>query len=410
MGLLDAIQSPDARMAIGLLAAAGPTREPSSFGQRMLGLLGQLDQQRIAEEERRQRAALQQLQMQRDMLQMQQIQAQMAEHQRMVKEQEQAKALREQYLSRLDPNQGPPIQATVPGALSAGLSVQEAAAIMPQPPKPAEFKEVGGSLLRIQPDGSVKEVFHAQDKPAAPTELSKLLAEMQALPPGSPLRAIYQQQINKLTTHAPPQTTISMGAPVPAILSDGTRALVQPANRPGEPSQIMRDPATGSPLKPARDDLKPVPPNINTAISENRAALAKVDKALQAIERNPGALGAKNYLGEFLMQRLDPAGVDVRALVSDIGSLKIHDRSGAAVTASEFPRLRPFIPRPEDEKDVAAKKLRLFKAEYEALLNDFRQTYNEQNGYHTPPVLKLGGDLPPADAIEAELRRRAGGR
>jgi hypothetical protein len=49
MGLLDAIQSPDARMAIGLLAAAGPTREPSSFGQRMLGLLGQLDQQRIAD-------------------------------------------------------------------------------------------------------------------------------------------------------------------------------------------------------------------------------------------------------------------------------------------------------------------------------------------------------------------------
>jgi hypothetical protein len=390
-------------MAIGLLAAAGPTREPTSFGQRMFGLLGQLDQQRFAEEERRQRAALQQLQMQRDLLQMQHTQLQMAEMQRLVKEHEKAKALREQYLSRLDPNQGPPIKVTAPGALAAGLSLNEVKELLPQ------LKDVRGTLVSTNPDGSSSVVLRTPDKPPAPTELKKLLTERDALPPGSPQIALYDQDIKKHITHPPPQTTISMGAPVPAILSDGTRALVQPANRPGEPSQIMRDPATGSPLKPARDDLKPVPPHINTAISENLVGLDKVKKALNAIESNPGAFGPKNYLGKDAMQALDKAGVEPRSRVQDLGTVKRHDMFGTAQSAAEL-KTAGFIPDVTDQADVAATKLRLFKESYENLLENFRQTYNEQNGYHTPPMLKRVDDLPSADAIEAELRRRAGGR
>jgi len=165
-----------------------------------------------------------------------------------------------------------------------------------------------------------------------------------------------------------------------------------------------------------------VPANINTAISENRAALGKIDQAIAAIKRNPGALGAKNYLPDPLIQRVDPQGVEPRALIADIGSLKIHDRSGAAVTAAEFPRLQPFIPATTNNPQAAAVKLRQLRSEYQALLEDARLTYSRENGYAPPPVFTAPtrenaarqpaaapAGLPAADAIEAELRRRAAG-
>jgi hypothetical protein len=81
------------------------------------------------------------------------------------------------------------------------------------------------------------------------------------------------------------------------------------------------------------------------------------------VDKNPGSLGFQNNLPDALMQRVDPTGVDVRAAVSDIGSLKIHDRSGANVTVSEAPRLKPFIPMSTDTPSTAKKKLNGLKSE-----------------------------------------------
>lgn len=46
----------------------------------------------------------------------------------------------------------------------------------------------------------------------------------------------------------------------------------------------------------------------------------------------------------------------------------IHDRSGAAVTAAEFPRLA-FIPSPTDDAETVQKKLRQFVSSYEAVIS-----------------------------------------
>jgi len=62
MGLLDALQSPDGQLGLGLLAAAGPSATPMSFGQRLSGAMQQFQAAKIAEEERRQKAAMQALQ------------------------------------------------------------------------------------------------------------------------------------------------------------------------------------------------------------------------------------------------------------------------------------------------------------------------------------------------------------
>lgn len=74
-------------------------------------------------------------------------------------------------------------------------------------------------------------------------------------------------------------------------------------------------------------------------------------------------------------------GVDARAGVADVGSLVIHDRSGAAVTVSEYPRLKPFIPFPTDDHETALKKLNRMRqiiAEETSAMQDF---YTPDQGY-----------------------------
>lgn len=402
-GLLDALNSRDGIFALGLLDAAAPRPVRTSLGGGLLQALGRAqawqqnaDDRATAAEERKQRAAMQALQQQLMQAQIAQGQAQAAEQARARAQADaDAKALRRQFGELPGPT--PDGAALMPrmdvgGMLGQGASlqaVQQAMALQQAMQKPTQpnVKLSPGEQM-FSPDG--KPLFGvpaAPDKPPAPSDLARLLAEMQQLPPGSPARKLYEQQIAKITTHAPPQTQISLGSPVPVVLPDGSHGLVQPSNRPGTAPQLLRDPVTGQPMKAASTEkLKPVPPNINTAISENRAALGKIDAAISAIQANPAALGAKNYIPDPLIQRADPSGVDVRARVADIGSLKIHDRSGAAVSAAEFPRLRPFIPAATDTPQVAATKLRQLRAEYQTMLEDARLTYSRENGYMPPPV------------------------
>ena len=111
-------------------------------------------------------------------------------------------------------------------------------------------------------------------------------------------------------------------------------------------------------------------------VAENRKQLTTIDRAIQAITAYPEAVGASRALGtvpfmggvaDFVNQRVDPQGVEARALLSNIGSLIIHDRSGAAVSVSEFPRLSPFIPAVGDTPEAALRKLALLKQEVEAM-------------------------------------------
>jgi len=139
--------------------------------------------------------------------------------------------------------------------------------------------------------------------------------------------------------------------------------------------------------------LRDVPGTVRKTLFENDAALRKVDDALAAVKKYPEALGVSNYLGDTIRQRTDPDGVNARALVADIGSLKIHDRSGAAVTASETPRLKPFIPSATDDEATVNKKLNLFKQEYTAIQQDIRETYSREQGYRTPEAPQARVDI-----------------
>ena len=161
--------------------------------------------------------------------------------------------------------------------------------------------------------------------------------------------------------------------------------------------------------------LKDIPAVVNTAISQNDIALKKIDRALalnsgkqitlpdgSKIQGDADATGFwKGLTPQYILNSWDPSGVDTRAFIADIGSLKVHDRSGAAVMASETPRLKPFIPSINDSSAVAAKKLGQFKAEYADIQNNFAETYSREQGYRPSPVLSGGGSSAPKQSLDS---------
>ena len=169
------------------------------------------------------------------------------------------------------------------------------------------------------------------------------------------------------------------GAPVSVMGADGKAVFVN------------RNDAIGK--QPYNSSARQIPASINTAIVNNNQSLSKLDAAIALLEgKDVGtsdskmlgdkeATGWKGLLPPIALNRIDPKGVDARAAVADIGSLILHDRSGAAVTASESPRLMPFIPSSTDDNATVLKKLKRLR-EYQATENDLLSSqYSEDAGY-----------------------------
>ncbi len=159
----------------------------------------------------------------------------------------------------------------------------------------------------------------------------------------------------------------------------------------------------GGPADKSTSPGKPLPISAANGVLTNQQNLRLAQKALALVSGetvdgaagDTSATGKKGWLPNQVLNRLDPAGVDTRAAIADLGSLVIHDRSGAAVTASEFPRLAPFIPTEKDDAATVKKKLTMFTKNYQAVVDDATEFYRE-SGYNVPiDKLKTGtGDKP----------------
>ncbi|WP_395350054.1 hypothetical protein [Variovorax sp. UC122_21] len=161
------------------------------------------------------------------------------------------------------------------------------------------------------------------------------------------------------------------------MLVDPRTGVARPVTAGGVPVQ-----------KPGKD----IPANINKSIIDNQQNISKIDKAMADIRARPESLGTRYMIPgmETVGQYTDADGVQARAGVADIGSLILHDRSGAAVTASETPRLKPFIPQASDRPDVALKKLQRFREIYAEEAGLLAQTYGKDQGYRESPLLTQG--------------------
>jgi hypothetical protein len=170
----------------------------------------------------------------------------------------------------------------------------------------------------------------------------------------------------------------------------------------GKPPSGYRYDASGENLEvipggPAdkQEKLKPIPANINTAISTNDMSIKRLQEALDLIKKNPDAIGLKNLLPGQALDRMDPKGVAARSAIGDIGSLVIHDRSGAAVSASEMQRLN-FIPTPTDRADNAKTKLEAMLKYAKLNQQGLAETYAEDQGYKPNPTLSSKSKAAPA--------------
>lgn len=106
----------------------------------------------------------------------------------------------------------------------------------------------------LVPGGQPELVGGAKTAADKQSQLGQLISEMNALPEGDPRIAVYKAAISKATTHAPPQTVVSMGQPQFFTDPSGQAFAVQAANRPGEPLQVQPLPKgltkEGPPQKP----------------------------------------------------------------------------------------------------------------------------------------------------------------
>jgi len=145
---------------------------------------------------------------------------------------------------------------------------------------------------------------------------------------------------------------------------------------------------------------KALPITAAQKLLENQQNLNKARDALKLIESVKGATGVKGFLPDFILQRTDPKGVEARAAVADLGSMIIHDRSGAAVTAAEFPRLRPFIPLMTDDQETVVKKLKRFMEIYQEVTEDAAEFYKD-SGYKVP---ELKSNEPPTKTTPKAIK------
>lgn len=198
------------------------------------------------------------------------------------------------------------------------------------------------------------------------------------------------------------------------LLADDPRFGAQfPAEKPETPRNI--DPLSqqgvaarlqierGKPVRPTGGStpavrLRPVPQGIVVKVSGNDRQLSAIDAALTGIADNPHATGFKGFAPDWLLNRADADGRGARASVGDVGSLLIHDRSGAAVTISESPRLKPFVPLITDNAATVKQKLARLRALLAEETDALASNYTEESGYFP---LKRGGES--ADAVQREL-------
>jgi hypothetical protein len=234
------------------------------------------------------------------------------------------------------------------GGLQQAMALSQALA--PASSKPLVSKP--GDIARDPTTGQILWENPAEAARETPTQLAKLIQERDSLPPGHPNRRLYDQEIVKMTTHAP-GVSVSYGAPVAGIGPDGKPVFFQPDKGGGAPSIIPG-------VTPDRQQK---------ALTEAQAKAAAFVSQMQAAESelsstkfNPNSLksqvevgmagGATNLLVGQEAQR-------ARQAQEQWAEAFLRFKTGAASTEDEVRRnIRTYFPQPGDGPAVVEQKKR----------------------------------------------------
>jgi hypothetical protein len=266
----------------------------------------------------------------------------------------------------------------------------------------AQAAAAGKDLFKTDTSGAVLDQFGGQldtNNPMAGSTIN-LRKEQAGAQKANAAQSYAQAGAAKALAEQRQQVT--KNGPAPGRVPVGYRYITD------ENGELKLEPIPGGPKDPNAQTGKPLPASASKGYLENVNALRTVQDALKLIggedvgeqQGDAQATGFKGYLPNVILSRTDPKGVAARAAIADIGSLKIHDRSGAAVTAAETPRLLPFIPQATDSPEVVTKKLKQFEHNYRALLEESEEFYRS-SGYNLPIVQSRKAAQPAAGAPAA---------
>lgn len=357
MGLLDNPQDAALmQLGLGLLSAGGPSRSPVSLGH-AIGSAGQ-----GAMEEYRRTQAMQQQMAQRKM-QEQMQQMQLSQHQMTLDESTRRNAALKQFRDQLPAELQGRFDVDPQGFLKAMSKDQEEYTLTP-------------GAARFKGDKQIAAVPSAEK--SAPTPIQEYQFAV-----GQGYKGSYDQWdrsrrqagATSIQNYPSPMVAINPATGKPEYVQFGNKGTALP---------------TG--FSPAPPTPQAVPATATTAIMENRKALSTIDEAISEVQKKPDALGVPNYLGDAIRQRTDPGGVPARSKVAQVGGIRLHDLSGAAVTATELKRLQPYIPSATDSPEAAVKKLQTLRKEYADMISQQEAAYGKDQGYrpvpNTPPARK----------------------
>ena len=309
------------------------------------------------------------------------------------------------------PDEAPVMQAGLPMATQFGQ--------IPTPARaPQRFTQLTDQFYRD--DRFVADQAKRQQESALADALFKARLPQMVDPEGFALsRKKTQAEIGKLERDGQPQprlSTVTTGEGVFAFDPTAGELVRRLGDRPVSPAGtepnwhtvqtdqgVMQvNPKTGATRAvqgPDGGPLRPkAPAQITQAVSGNRRQLKAIDATIELLRNNPKSVGLRyNVMPDALSQVFDPKGVLTRAGVSDVGSLLIHDRTGAAMNASESVRLKPFIPGPGDQSAAAIQKLERLKQ----LLTEDTEFLSQQYGIGAA----AGTPQQPAPLTDAQISR-----
>ena len=147
------------------------------------------------------------------------------------------------------------------------------------------------------------------------------------------------------------------------------------------------------------EKLKPIPQGEKKGFRDINKTLNSAKRALKLLEQDadgnyiyPGAVDAVGTLDQFKLAegpeffetlglKTSKEGKDLLADIAEITSLTLLERSGAAVTATEFQRAKPFLPLPGDSEGTIKQKLERLVEIYSESINTMVGQYSPEQGY-----------------------------
>jgi hypothetical protein len=264
-----------------------------------------------------------------------------------------------------------------------------------KPPSGFEMRTVDGKkTLAFIPGGPADPAVIAQGRAPAAQQPDIVKYEFyvkQETDAGKKPLSFNDWELRKVREGKSTSTNVTYGAPVAATDAQGRPVFIQPGKGGGAPSVIEG-------FSPVGEKLKPVPAHINTAMTSNQAFLNKVDRTEKLVNENPDAIGIlKSMTPDAVLNRADPKGTATRAALAELAATKVHDLSGAAVSVSEFGRLKKFLPQQNDDAATAKTKLDGMRAEIQDIMKMTNSIYSESQGYKGIPNLneqKPAGKIP----------------